>query len=188
MSGAYVEDTNESTSLYTLEEETIVPTEAEHEVVAYQEYVEEETTPETESTEESQEVYEVFYTDNDATDIAKLLLRECGGVSSTTEQACVAWCVLNRVDESGESIYSVLRSPNQFAFYESTPVRDDLLALAYDVLDRWNAEKNGVSDSGRVLPSDYTYFYGDGVHNYFRNAFDGSFDVWDYSLESPYEN
>lgn len=132
--------------------------------------------------------YITYFTEDDAADLAKVLLRECGGISSKTEQACVAWCVLNRVDEYGSSIYDVLREPNQFAFSDTTEVRDDLYELAKDVLWRWNDEKNGITDSGRVLPQEYIYFHGDGVHNYFRNAFSGDYDTWDYSLESPYEN
>lgn len=132
--------------------------------------------------------YITYFTEDDATDLAKVLLRECGGIPSKTEQACVAWCVLNRADEYNSSVYDVLREPNQFAFSESTEVRDDLYELAKDVLCRWNDEKNGIMDSGRVLPQEYTYFHGDGVHNYFRNAFSGNYDTWDYSLESPYEN
>lgn len=129
----------------------------------------------------------MFYTDADAVDIAKLLYRECRGVASVTEQACVAWCVLNRVDETGESVYSVIRAPGQFSFSEYAPVEEDLLSLAYDVLGRWNAERNGAEDVGRVLPKNYTYFHGDGIHNYFRNAFRRPYEIWDYSLKSPYE-
>lgn len=189
-SGTDVEDITESTSLYTTEEESSTPTEESSSVIDNdEEYTESvNATVVEEGVEETEVEYVVYYTDGDAIDIAKLLFKECGGVDSKTEQACVAWCVLNRVDESGTSIHDVLRSPNQFAFYESTQVRDDLLELAYDVLSRWNDEKNGIEDSGRVLPKEYTYFSGDGSHNYFRNAFDGSFDVWDYSLESPYES
>lgn len=136
----------------------------------------------------SEDTYITYFTEDDIKDIAKLLLRECGGVPSKTEQACVAWCVLNRVDEYDSSIHEVLRSPNQFAFYESTEIQDDLYDLAKDVLSRWNDERNGISDVGRVLPKEYTYFHGDGVHNYFRNSFDGNYETWDYSLESPYED
>lgn len=141
-----------------------------------------------ETSEETTQEYVTYFSDNDVTDMAKVLYRECGGVSSKTEQACVAWCVLNRVDQNGSSIYKELRAPNQFAFYESTEVKDDMLDLARDVLTRWNDEKNGKNDVGRVLPPEYTYFHGDGVHNYFRNAFSGDYDTWDYSLNSPYEN
>lgn len=141
-----------------------------------------------ETSEETTQKYVTYFTDNNVKDMAKVLYRECGGVSSKTEQACVAWCVLNRVDQNGSSIYKELRAPNQFAFYESTEVKDDMLDLARDVLTRWNDEKNGKNDVGRVLPPEYTYFHGDGVHNYFRNAFSGDYDTWDYSLNSPYEN
>ena len=137
---------------------------------------------------EPEKEYISYFTEDDAVDLAKVLLRECGGVPSKTERACVAWCVLNRVDEYESSVYDVLREPNQFAFSESTEVRNDLYELAEDVLMRWNDEKNGILDSGRVLPREYMYFHGDGVHNYFRNAFSGDYDIWDYSIESPYEN
>lgn len=139
-------------------------------------------------TDETESKYISYFTEEDVKDLAKLLLRECGGVESKTEQACVAWCVLNRVDKYESSIHDVVRKPNQFAFSESTEVRDDLYELANDVLERWNAERNGVVDSGRVLPREYIYFHGDGIHNYFRNAFNGNYDIWDYSLESPYED
>ena len=144
---------------------------------------------ESESTEENQEEdQKIYYSEQDVIDIAKLLWGECRGVASITEQACVVWCVLNRSDKSGNSIYTIVREQNQFAFDESSPVSEDLYNLAEDVLSRWNDEKNGVEDSGRVLPAEYTYFYGDGEHNYFRDAFDGNYNIWDYSLESPYEN
>lgn len=75
-----------------------------------------------------------------------------------------------------------------FGINESTTVDDSLLDLASDVLWRWNSEKNGEAEVGRVLPKEYTYFAGRGGHNYFRNGFDGEYSIWDYSLESPYEN
>ena len=130
-----------------------------------------------------------YYSDDDARMLAKVLYSECRGLPSVTEQACVAWVVLNRVDnEPGVSIKTIITRPNQFAYYSSTPVDEDLLNLAHDVLARWNAEKNGATYVGRVLPTDYRYFSGDGKHNYFRNAFGGDYSVWDYSLPSPYES
>ena len=127
------------------------------------------------------------YTEQDIIDIAKVLYRECGCLPSDTEKACVAWTVLNRVDEDNATIYKTVRKPNQFAFRESSPVTDALYALAKDVLDRWSAEKDGATDVGRVLPREYLWFYGDGRHNYFRNAFSGNYKIWDYSMPSPYE-
>lgn len=160
---------------------------AKTDVASKQEQGEDDKPVATEVSEPEQE-YITYFTDDDVIDLAKLLVRECGGIPSKTEQACVAWCVLNRVDEYNSSIYDILREPNQFAFSESAEVREDLYELAKDVLCRWNDEKNGIMDSGRVLPKEYTYFHGDGIHNYFRNAFSGNYDTWDYSIESPYEN
>lgn len=135
---------------------------------------------------EKQKEYVFYYTEDDAVDIAKVLFKECGGVQSTTEQACVAWCILNRVDMSNDSIYNIIRAPNQFAFDECTEIREDLYLLSGDVLKRWNDEKNGIKNTGRVLPKEYIYFHGDGVHNYFRDAFNGNYNIWDYSMPSPY--
>lgn len=139
--------------------------------------------PETDSYEA---LYIQYYTEQDAIDIAKVLYRECRGVPSVTEQACVAWTILNRVDYGNDSIYRVVREPDQFAFSEGTLVDDELLLLANDVLDRWNREKNGETDVGRVLPKEYRYFEGHSGHNYFRNQYDGSYEIWNYSNPSPY--
>lgn len=141
-------------------------------------------------TQTTESVYSLrkLYEESDIVDIAKVLYRECGSLPSDTEKACVAWTIMNRVDTYGSTVYSVVRQPNQFAFRSSSPVRDDLYALAKDVLDRWNAEKNGEANSGRVLPHEYMWFYGDGRHNYFRNAYSGNYKIWDYSLPSPYNS
>lgn len=128
-----------------------------------------------------------YYTEQDVVDIAKVLYTECRGLP-TTEQACVAWVVLNRVDNYDSTVYSVVRAPGQFAFSEYTPVTDELFNLASDVLDRWSREKNGEENVGRVLPKEFTFFEGYGGHNHFRDKYEGSYNIWDYSLESPYEN
>lgn len=132
--------------------------------------------------------YHKYYTDQDAIDIAKVLNVECGGIPSDTEKACVAWTILNRVDNYGSDVYSVVRAPYQYAFYEDTEVRESLLSLSYDVLERWSREKNGSSDVGRVLPKEYMFFEGDGYHNYFKDGYGGSYNVWDYSIQSPYDS
>ena len=146
------------------------------------------TTTNTEKEPVEENLYIQYYTEQDAIDIAKVLYHECRGVPSVTEQACVAWTVLNRVDLYNSTVYAVVRAPHQFAFYESAPVHDDLLDLAYDVLDRWSHEKNGEINVGRVLPKEYIYFEGRNGHNHFRDNYSGSYNLWDYSLESPYKN
>ena len=119
--------------------------------------------------------------------LAKLMWGEAGGIESVTDVACIGWVVCNRVDDQPEpvTVASVITAPNRFYYRESFPVRDDLYTLARDVLERWTMERLGYIGPGRVLPSDYIYFSGDGQHNYFRNAYRGG-RQWNYSLLSPY--
>ena len=138
--------------------------------------------------EQTKPPYVMYYDESDIVMLAKLMYQECGGVPSDTEKACVVWTVLNRVDEYGGTIYEVVTANNQFAYYNDRPVDDALYQLAKDVLTRWNNEKNGEVNVGRVLPPDYLWFSGDGEHNHFRNAYKGQFSIWDYSLETPYES
>ena len=95
-----------------------------------------------------EETYITYYTENDIVMLAELLYNECRGVDSVTEQACVVWTVLNRVNDSdGASIADIVTADGQFA-YSHTPLLDDLLWLAEDVLSRWNAELNGETSVG----------------------------------------
>lgn len=112
-------------------------------------------------------------------------------VCSTTERAAVAWCILNRAD-IGDSYYpddiiAVITQRGQFHGYDAEhPVLPELQELALDVIDRWQREKDGETDTGRVLPQDYLFFSGDGRHNHFRTDWRGG-TSWDWSLPSPYE-
>lgn len=136
-----------------------------------------------------EEEYVTYYTRADVEMLAKLMWSEAGGIGSETERACVAWTVLNRLDSpdfEGETVAEVVTAPGQFYYLERAPLEEEFLALAGDVLRRWNDEKNGLDSTGRVLPAGYFWFAGDGKHNYFRDAYRGG-DRWDYSLDSPYE-
>lgn len=122
--------------------------------------------------------------------LAKTVYGEARGCS-TTEQAAVIWCVLNRVDDEcafwPDDIIGVATQPEQFhGYYAGHPVTQEHYALALDVIDRWQQEKNGEADVGRVLPPEYLYFHGDGEHNHFRTEYTGG-QTWDWSLDSPYE-
>lgn len=124
--------------------------------------------------------------------LAKMVWGEARGCS-TTEQAAVVWCVLNRFD-SGDPYYAgcdtireVVAQESQFSGYDpANPVTADILALVEDVLTRWMAEKICVGDVGRVLPAEYLFFTGDGRENTFTTEWRGG-QTWDWSLESPYE-
>ncbi len=129
------------------------------------------------------------YTEAEVVMLAKLMWGEAGGIESKTEVACIGWVVCNRVDDQPEpvTVASVITSPNRFYYSEAFPVRDDLLWLARDVLERWTLESFGFTEVGRVLPADYRWYTGDGSHNYFRNAYRGG-TRWDYSLPTPYKS
>lgn len=119
--------------------------------------------------------------------LAKVIYREARG-QSLDGQAAVVWCVLNRVDADGygDTIKKVITSPNQFAWYPNTPVWDEHIEMATDVVTRWLLEKEGFKEVGRVLPNDYLFFGGDGKQNWFRQKFKSNGIFWDWSLESPY--
>ena len=136
-----------------------------------------------------------LYTDADAIALAQMGWGEALVTQSDTEIAATMWCALNRYD-SGDSYYrncktikSIVEQSGAFAGYSvSNPVDEHLLWLAYDVLDRWNAEKYGDTDVGRVLPAEYMFFHGDGSHNHFRIGFEHTGLYYDWSLESPYNS
>lgn len=120
--------------------------------------------------------------------LAKTIWAEARGVPSTARQAAVAWCALNRLDAGtfGDTLAEVLSKPYQFAYDPASPVTDEFLALADDVLYRWYLERNGVEDVGRTLPEDYLFFEGDGLENHFRKEYEKTGDTWDWSLPDPY--
>ena len=130
----------------------------------------------------------LFFFEEDVSIAAKIIYHESRGIESDTEKACIVWTICNRVDAglTGNTFKEVATCPGQFAYIENTPVWDEHYFLAKDVLIRWNREKNGEHDVGRVLPKEYMWYRGDGNHNYFRNAYSGEYDIWDYTLESPY--
>jgi hypothetical protein len=123
--------------------------------------------------------------------IAKAVYGEAG-ICCTTEQAAVVWCILNRVDSTDpyypDDIIAVITQTGQFHGYKAEqPVEPELYELALDVIGRWQREKDGEPDTGRVLPADYLFFSGDGIRNYFRKDWRGG-TTWDWSLPSPYED
>lgn len=113
------------------------------------------------------------WTEEDAALIARVIWAEGRGLPEP-EQAAVAWCILNRVDESGGTIAGTAAAPGQFVIGE---LHEAQLAIARDVLARWEREKAGETDVGRTLPPGYLWFTGDGQHNWFRSAYQGG-DVW----------
>ena len=139
-----------------------------------------------------------MYTDADAVALAQMAYGECRGVapltldsksiSSEYQQACAMWVALNRYDAGfeGDSIAEIIAAPRQFHGYDPEhPISEELLALTYDVLERWQEEKNGAADVGRVLPAEYLFFVGNGDHNNFTVEYGtGMYYAW--TLPDPY--
>lgn len=139
-----------------------------------------------------------MYTDDDAVALAQMAYGESRGVlplaldgksiSPAYQQACSMWVALNRFDAGfeGESIAEIVAAPRQFHGYDSEhPISEELLALAYDVLERWQEEKNGAADVGRVLPAEYLFFTGNGDHNNFTVEY-GTGIYYTWELPDPY--
>lgn len=117
--------------------------------------------------------------------MAKAIYGEARGYSKT-EQAAVAWCILNRVDSDDpyypDDIISVILQKNQFTGYKAShPVTQEHYELALDVIERWK-----TGGEGRVLPEEYLWFKLEDGRNTFRDAFSGNYETWDWSLPSPY--
>ena len=145
-------------------------------------------TPTPELTSASPEAPALPWTYEEVEMLAKTIWAEARGVPSTARQAAVAWCALNRLDAGGygDTLTEVLSKPYQFAYDPDSPVTDEFLTLADDVLCRWYLEKTGAQDVGRTLPEDYLFFEGDGLENHFRKEYEKTDDTWDWSLPDPY--
>ena len=137
--------------------------------------------------EEIESQRENLFTNEDVDILAKVVWGEARGVASDMEKAAVVWCVLNRVDAGYGSIKDVVTAPYQFSGYmESNPLEPKIIDIVLDVLDRWQVERVMGDTIGRVLPSDYLWFNGDGTRNYFKNKY-GAKESWNWDCYNPYE-
>ena len=132
--------------------------------------------------------YLVSTYDNEIIMATKVMVVEAGGVYPLSHRAAVVWCILNRADATGNSISSIITAPHQFAWIPSQAYNQEQYDFVKDIFTRWLLEKEGFENVGRVLPEEYKWFHGDGYHNHFRNAYSGSYAIWDWSLPSPYDD
>ena len=116
--------------------------------------------------------YIMYFTEEDAAEVAKMLWGEARGCTRDNQIKC-AWVVCNRVDDDRfpDTIQEVLEQPSQFHGYDPTyPVTDELYNVAFDVLTRWSYEKQGVPVR-RELAQSFLWFTGNGVENIFREVY-----------------
>ena len=116
--------------------------------------------------------YEMYFTEDDVAEVAKMLWGEARGCTRDNQIKC-AWVVCNRVDDERfpDTIQGVLEQPSQFHGYDPAfPVTDELYSVAFDVLTRWSYEKQGIPVR-RELAKSYLWFTGNGRENIFREVY-----------------
>lgn len=132
-------------------------------------------------------IVDATITENEINMLAKTVWGEARGCSKL-EQSAVVWCILNRVDAGSGTIAEVITAEGQFSGYSKNfPVEDNIKDLVQDVVARWKIEKTTCGNIGRTLPKEYLYFSGRGGKNYFRDAYKGDYNVWDWNCWNPYE-
>lgn len=142
----------------------------------------------------------------DAKILALSIQGEAALAQTTAEKAAVAWVILNALEcrEYGfgsiHSVSDVVKNPAAIQGYTTLKRRGvepeaEYLELAVDVLARYTMERAGWEWVGRVIPSTYHWWMGDGYRiNYFCDSYHyGSLatakaHAWDWSWASPYED
>ena len=122
--------------------------------------------------------------------LARMLYGEARGIASDMEKAACVWCVLNRVDDPRfpDTVLEVLEAPYQFSGYKADyPVIPEFAEIAADVLTRYQAERDGDTGAGRVLPAEYVFFTGDGKNNHFTAEWKNGI-AYQWTLTNPYED
>ena len=102
---------------------------------------------------------------------------EAGGIQDEAQRAAVVWCACNRVDAWDMEIADVLTVDQFHGLAICGEVPPQHVELARDVLARWTFEAEGWQDVGRVLPSQYLYFEGDGRVNHYSTEYGGG-EYW----------
>lgn len=142
----------------------------------------------------------------DARILALSIQGEAALARTTAEKAAVAWVILNAIEceEYGfgniHNVSDVVKNPAAIQGYTTLKRRGvdpeaEYLELAIDVLARYAMECAGWEWVGRVIPSTYHWWMGDGYRvNYFCDSYHyGSLATakahsWDWSWTSPYED
>lgn len=117
----------------------------------------------------------------------KVMVVEAGGVPAASHRAAVVWCILNRADDSEhKNIKRIITAPNQFAWVPSMSYTQEQYEFVRDIFARWLLEKEEIENVGRVLPTEYKWFTGNGKENSFRSQYADYGYYWDWSLPDPY--
>ena len=102
---------------------------------------------------------------------------EAGGIQDEAQRAAVVWCACNRADAWDMEIGDVLNVDAFHGLAIKGEVPPQHVELARDVLAGWTLEAEVWQDVGRVLPSQYLYFEGDGRVNHYSTEYGGG-EYW----------
>lgn len=102
---------------------------------------------------------------------------EAGGIQDYTQRAAVVWCACNRADAWNVELDKVLTVDQFHGLAIRGEVPAEQVELARDVLARWTLEAEGWQSVGRVLPSRFLYFEGDGRINHYSTEYGGG-EYW----------
>ena len=102
---------------------------------------------------------------------------EAGGIQDYAQRAAVVWCACNRADAWDMEIGDMLNVDAFHGLAIKGEVPEQHVELARDVLARWTLEAEGWQDVGRVLPSRFLYFEGNGIVNLFSTEYGGG-EYW----------
>lgn len=102
---------------------------------------------------------------------------EAGGIQDEAQRAAVVWCACNRADAWDMEIGDVLTVDQFHGLAIRGEVPPQHVELARDVLARWTLEAEDWVDGGRVLPSKFLYFEGDGRVNHYSTEYGGG-EYW----------
>lgn len=119
-------------------------------------------------------IVELRYQEHEAQMVAQTVWGEIRG-GTKDEWRLVIWCICNRVDsqhndfKNQNTIEKVVTARNQFHGYSSTnPIDEDIMEVVLEELYKWSAGEEAPIIEPYATTSEYLFFYGDGVHNWFR--------------------
>ncbi|MCI8331642.1 MAG: hypothetical protein HFE78_02305 [Clostridiales bacterium] len=124
--------------------------------------------------------------DEELTLLAQLIQGEAGS-SPLTQKAAIVWVVFNRIDNGYGDLTDVVTGGAFHGWGEWQEASEENKMLAKDVYIRWQAEKAGFTEVGRIIPPNCCHFSGNGMRNLFRvGGLKG--EVWDFRWQSPYNS
>lgn len=133
------------------------------------------TMPPTITTEpEPEPIVELRYQEHEAQMVAQTVWGEIRG-GTRDEWRLVIWCICNRVDsqhndfKNQNTIEAVVTAYRQFHGYSPTnPIDEDIMEVVLEELYKWSAGEEAPIIEPYATTSEYLFFYGDSVHNWFR--------------------